>query len=110
MTNRESEFGAVERIEVKFVDSRPSEELDLLDRDVSGYEFARLGIVVEAVESFFEPLRHGRAALFGKARQLREAGDRQYTRHDHRFDACSRTKIAKPKVHVDIEKELRYRA
>src|SRR5712671_609230 len=61
MADREHEVRAVHGVEVKGVDAVLGEFLHLAGRDGRRHQLAGLGVVVEAVEFFREPVRHGGA-------------------------------------------------
>ena len=110
MTNCECELGAIQGIKVKLIDAFPLQQSHLLDGNAGGDQFSRVRVIFETVESIVQPARHRGAALFGEARQLRKARDRQNARDDRCFDASDCAAITKPEIRVNIKKELRDRA
>src|SRR6185436_690816 len=77
VADREGEFRAVQRIEMKLIDAMPLQHVRLLDGHGGRDHFARLGVVLEAVEAMLQPVRDGRTAALRETRDLREARDRQ---------------------------------
>src|SRR6185295_12495163 len=107
VADREGKLGAVQRIEMKLVDAMPLQHVHLLDRHGGRDHLAGLGVVLEPVEAMLEPLRDGRAATLGEARDLREARDRQDAGHDGRMDAARRALVTEAQEHLRVVEELR---
>src|SRR5687768_18075393 len=95
---------------MEMLDAVTLQMLHLLDRDGRGNQSARIGIIVEPVETMREPVRDARAATLRHPQHLRETRDRQDAGHDRRLNASGRTLISKTQEYVRIEKELRDRA
>ncbi len=101
------QLGAVQRVEVKLIDTVLAKPLHLLDRHMSGDHAAGLGIFIETLEASAQPVRNGRAAALGKSQHLRKSGDRQNPRNDARGNTGGCAAIAIAQEHLRIEKELR---
>ena len=67
VTNGEGQLGAIQRVEMKFIDVLFLEQLHLFYSHAGCDEFARLGIVVEPVETLLQPFRHAGTTLLGTA-------------------------------------------
>src|SRR5688572_17989405 len=93
---------AVQRVEMELLDAVTLQHVDLLDGHRGRDQLARLGVVLQAIEAMFEPLRNARPATLRKSRDLREAGDRQDTGHDGRVDAARRATVAKTQEHIGV--------
>ena len=78
----EDEVGAVHRVEVQFLDAVVDQVDDLLGADGGRDQAARRRIVLEAVETFGQPLRHARPGAAGEIRGLLEILHRKDARDD----------------------------
>src|SRR5665213_3776550 len=107
MTDGEGEISAIECVEMKLIDTLAAERLDLSDRERRGDHAARLGIVLEPIETMPQPFGDLRPTSLGKAQHLRKTRDRQNTRHQAGANAGGRTAIAETQEHIGVEKELR---
>src|SRR5271166_3885579 len=58
VTDREGQFGAIQRVEVKFVDAVLAQLLHLLDCNMRCDQAARTRIVIESVEALSQPKRY----------------------------------------------------
>ena len=86
MADRDDQVGAVERVEMEFVDAVRVQPPALLGGERGRDETARIRIIVEPLEMRRHPGRDRGAARRGHALQLREIGDRQDPRHDRHLD------------------------
>src|SRR5947209_751254 len=107
VTDRVAQLGAVERIEMEFLDPVLLKAVYLFDRDVRRDHAAGFGIGVQAVEAAPQPFRNGRAAALGKPLKLREARDRQYPGNDLDGDAGCRAAVPVAQEDIGLEEELR---
>jgi len=107
VTDGERKLRSIQRIKVKLIDTFFLQLPYLLDRNTGGDQLARVRVFVEAGKTLFQPVRHGRAALFGEVLQLWEFGDGQDSRNDGGLDTCRGAKVTKPQIYINIEKELR---
>ena len=82
------------------------QRLDLLDRDAGGEQTAGIRIVIETGKALVQPAGNARAAAFGKAPHLREAGDGQNARHQGRVHAGGRESVAKAQENARVVEEL----
>src|SRR6187399_1619960 len=90
VTDGVGQLGAVQRVEVELLDAVTLQRVHLLDGHRGGDQLARVGVVLEAIEAMLQPLGDRGAATLGKPGDLREARDRQDSRHDGRVDTTRR--------------------
>src|ERR1700690_2238606 len=100
------EFGSIQGVEVKLADAVLTQALHLLDGHIRGDHAARIRIVLQSVEALAQPRRHGRAAAFGEAQELRKARDRQYAGNDVGTNAGAHAAIAVAQENIRKEEEL----
>src|SRR5258707_4580531 len=103
MADGEHEVGAVHGVEVKGIDAVFCQFLHLAGRDSGGHQLAGIGIVVETLEFFREPVRHRRAGASDKIAGLLEGMHRHDARDDPDIDAArpDTVEIAKEQVVVE---------
>src|SRR5258708_24335710 len=96
MANSVSQFRAVQRIEMEFLDAVLAQALNLFDRHIRGNHPPRVRIVIQSIQSLAQPCRHGFTATLGKAQQLWKTRNRQNARYEPRANPRGRTAIAIP--------------
>src|SRR5262249_50063929 len=106
MADGVDEISAVQRIEMKLRDAAIDQTHHLLGGDRCGNEVSRLLIVLEALESVAEPIRHARRGLLRKAPDLLEIMDGDYAGNDGDGDAAIAHAIEVAEEHLIIEEEL----
>src|SRR5579871_4859157 len=106
MADREHEIGAVHGVEMKGVDAVLVELLHLPRGNRRGDELAGLGVVVEAVKFFGEPVRHRGAGAGNKIPRLLEIVHRHDARHDRNIDAAGANAVEIAEVEIVIEEDL----
>src|ERR1700722_17020327 len=106
MADREHEVRAVHGVEVKGVDAVLGQFLHLAGGDGGGHQLAGLGIVVEAVEFFPQPVRHAGAGAGDEIARLLEIVHRHDAGHDRNSDAAGADAVEVAKVEVVVEEDL----
>ena len=106
MADRVAQCRAIQGVKVKIAHAVAGERLDLLDRNAGGDHAAGIVIVIESGKALVQPPGNVRAAAFGKAHHLREAGDGQNARHQGRAHAGRRAPIAKAQENAGVVEEL----
>src|SRR6266567_4673216 len=107
MADREHEVRAVHGVKVKGIDAVLCELLHLARRNGCCDQFARLGIVVEAVEFFRQPVRHRGAGAGDEGSRLLEIMHRHDAGHDRDVDAAGADPVEVTEVEIVIEENLR---
>src|ERR1700735_4205216 len=110
MADRENEIGAVHGVKMKGLDAVLVELLHLPGGNRGGNELAGLGVVVEAVELFSEPIWHRGAGAGDKGSSLLEIVHRHDAGHDRNIDAAGADAVEVTEVEVVVEEDLRDRA
>ena len=74
--------------------------------DSCGHEAARVGVIVEALELGFKPVRNGRAGAGGEILCQLEVLHGEDSRHDRNGDACRAHAVEIAIVEIVVEEEL----
>src|SRR5215468_2522942 len=106
MADGVDEIGAVQRIEMKLGDAAIDQAHHLLGGDCCGNEVSRLLIVLEALESVAEPIRHARPGLLREAPDLLEIMDGDDAGNDGNGNATIAHAIEVAEEQLVIEEEL----
>jgi hypothetical protein len=106
VTNGVRELGSIQGIEMELVNAVLAQSLHLFDGHVRSNHAAGFRIVIQSVESFPQPARHGCTAALGKTQQLRKARDRQDPGNEIRVNARGHASIAIAQEDVRVEEEL----
>src|ERR1041385_689840 len=106
MADREHQVGAVHGVEVEGVDAMFGELLHLAGGNRGRHQLAGIRIVVEAVEFFGEPGRHGGAGAGHEVTGLPEIVHRHDAGHDRDGDTARAHAIAVAKIQIVVEKHL----
>src|SRR5579862_3198593 len=104
---RGHELGAVERVEMEFVDPALAQPATLQCGDIDRDRRAGFRIILEPLEAQREPFRNGRAAHRGEFLHLRKIGDRQDAGDDRNIDSGGARAIEQAEEGAVIEEELR---
>src|SRR5450631_4897272 len=106
MADREHEVRAVHGVEVEGIDAVLGQFLHLAGRDGGRHQLAGLGVVVEALELFCQPVRHAGAGAGDEIAGLLEVMHRHDAGHDRNFDAARAHPVEVTKVEVVVEEHL----
>ena len=106
MADREHEVRAVHGVEMKGIDAVLGEFLHLAGRDGGRHQLAGLGVVVEAVEFFRQPVRHRGAGAGDEIARLLEIVHRHDAGHDRNIDAAGANPVEVAEVEVVVEEHL----
>src|SRR3954447_11661457 len=110
MANRDNQVGAVERVEMEFMDAIGMQPPALLSGERGRDETARLRVIVESLEMRPHPGRDRGSTSHSHTFQLRKIRDRKNPRHNRHPDPGGAGAVAEAQEHVNIEKELGNRA
>src|ERR1700674_3716434 len=106
MADGEHQVRAVHGVEVKGVDAVLCQLLHLPGRDGGRHQFAGLGVIIEALELFREPVRHGRAGASDKIAGLLEVVHRHDAGYDGNGDAAGAHPVEVTEIQIVIEEHL----
>src|SRR4051812_231068 len=106
MADREYEIGAVHGVKMEGVDAVLGEFLHLPCGDRRCDQLAGVGIVVEPVELFRQPCRHGGAGAGHEVAGLLEIVHRHDAGHDRNRDAAGANAIEIAEIQVVVEEHL----
>src|SRR3954454_14203235 len=110
MADREHKVRAVHGVEMKGIDAVLSEFLHLAGGDSSGHQLAGVGIIVETLEFFREPVGHGGSGAGDEAAGLLEIVHRHDAGHDRNGDAARADAVEVSKIKIVVEEHLGNRA